>query len=369
MKSKIAVFSIVLFFSTSILLVSCGKQKTEWKGTIEEVDGVTVIKNPKEPMYGDEVFSLEKELSIGEVGGREEYMFSEIGTLAVDDEERIYVSDRKETHIKVFDKDGVYLMTIGRKGQGPGEFERISGMQITHQKELLVFDMRTRRISFFTVDGKLIETLSISELRPFELNVNSQRNFIIQSAALDLLTNQSISELKIYDANLSLIKTIAAPGPSDIFNPFDPIFIWKLAKDDNIVYGYNETYELQILDPAGKLIKKIVREYDPVKITKEEKQEAEKTFSPPNKIDYPSFRPAYRHFILDDEGRIFVQTFEKTEDGNRYYYDVFDPEGKCLTKIPLRFTPRILKKNKLYTVEEDEEGYQYAKRYKVTWKY
>jgi len=369
MKFKTKVISIALFFSVIILLVSCGKKKTEWKGTIEEVDGVTVITNPKEPMYGKEVFSLEEELSIGEAEGRKEYMFSEIGTLAVDDEERIYVSDWKETHIKVFNKDGVYLMTIGRKGQGPGEFERISGMQFTHQKELLVFDMNMRRLSFFTVDGKLIETLSISEMRPFKLNMNSKRNFIITSFTLDLMNNQSITEFKIYDANLSLLQTVAAPGPKSLFNPFDSFFIWKLAKDDTIIYGYNEAYELQILDPGGKLIKKIEKEYDPVEITKEEKQEAEKTYPPPNKINYPPFHPAYQYFTLDDEGRIYVQTFEKTEDGNGYYHDIFDSEGKCLTKIPLSFTPRILKKNKLYTVEEDEDGYQYVKRYKVTWKY
>jgi len=38
-------------------------------------------------------------------------------------------------------------------------------------------------------------------------------------------------------------------------------------------------------------------------------------------------------------------------------------------KIPLEFQPQAFKKSKLYTIEEDEEGYQYAKRYKVTWKY
>jgi hypothetical protein len=369
MKSKIKVVSIALFLSALMMLVSCQKQKAEWKGTIEEEDGVTVIKNPKEPIYREEVFSLEEELSIGEVRGREEYMFSEIGTIAVDDEERIYVSDRKETHIKIFDKDGVYLITIGRKGQGPGEFERISGMQITHQKELLVFDMNMRRLSFFTVDGKLIETLSISKLRPFEINMNSKRNFIITSVALDLMTNQSISELKIYDTNLNLLKTIATPSPSNLFNPFDSFDIWKLTKDDNIVYGYNETYELQILDSGGKIIKKIVKEYDPVKITKKEKQEAEKKYSPRNKIDYPQFRPAYRYFTLDDEDRIYVQTSEKTEDGSGYYYDVFDSEGKYIAKIPLKARPQVLKKNKLYTIEEDEEGFHMVKRYKVIWIY
>ena len=369
MKFKTKVMSIAIFLSALMMLVSCQQQKAEWKGTIEEVDGVTIVKNPKEPMYGQDVFSLEEELSIGEVEGRKEYMFSEIGTIAVDDEERIYISDRKETHIKVFDKDGVYSITIGRKGQGPGEFERISGMQITHQKELLVFDMNMRRLSFFTGDGKLIETLSISELRPFKLNMNSKRNFIITSVALDLMTNQSISELKIYDNKLILLKTIVTPSPSNLFNPFDSFFIWKLGKDDNIVYGYNETYELQILDLGGELIKKIVKDYDPVKITKEEKEEAERIYSSPTKIVFPQVRPAYRDFTLDDEGRIYVQTFEKIADLNGYYHDIFDSKGRCIAKIPLRFPPRVCKKNMLYTIEEDEEGFQMVKRYKVSWKY
>ncbi len=366
MRKSLFIFSLISVF---MMLVSCGEQKAEWKGTIEEVDGVTVIKNPKLPMYGEDVFGLEKELIIGEAEGREEYMFSEIGTIVVDDEERIYISDRKETHIKVFDKNGVYLITIGRKGQGPGEFERISGLQITHQQELLVFDMNMRRLSFFTVDGKLIDTLSISELRPFEININSKRNFIITSFALDLMTNQSISELKIYDADLSLLKTIATPSPSNIYNPFDSFFIWKLAKNDNIVYSYNETYELQVLDSEGEIIKKILKDYDPIKITKEEKQEAEKKYSPPNKIEYPQFRPAYRYFTLDDEGRIFVETYEGLIGEKGFYYNVFDKEGRYIAKLPLMVKPQIWKKKKLYTIEEDEEGYQFVKRYKVTWKY
>ena len=69
-----------------ILSTSCAKQETSWSGTIEEVNGVTVVKNPNEPMYGEEVFIIEEELTIGESEGSEEYMFSEVPSLAVDDE-------------------------------------------------------------------------------------------------------------------------------------------------------------------------------------------------------------------------------------------------------------------------------------------
>ncbi len=76
MRNKPNIIPIVLFLSVIMLLVSCQKQKTEWKGTIEEVDGIKVIKNPKESMYGEEIFSIEKELTIGKTEDQEEYMLS-----------------------------------------------------------------------------------------------------------------------------------------------------------------------------------------------------------------------------------------------------------------------------------------------------
>ena len=75
MKNKIKIASIVISlsaFSVALLIlvfflfVSCEKQKTEWKGTIEKVSGVTVVKNPKEPIYEEDVFGLDEELTIGE---------------------------------------------------------------------------------------------------------------------------------------------------------------------------------------------------------------------------------------------------------------------------------------------------------------
>jgi hypothetical protein len=38
-------------------------------------------------------------------------------------------------------------------------------------------------------------------------------------------------------------------------------------------------------------------------------------------------------------------------------------------KIPLKTDPHVWKNHKLYTIEKDEEGYQYVKRYKATWNY
>ena len=57
-KFGLPIFILFTFFC-------CSSQKSEWKGTIEVVDGITVVKNPKEPMYGEDVCILAEDLSIG----------------------------------------------------------------------------------------------------------------------------------------------------------------------------------------------------------------------------------------------------------------------------------------------------------------
>ena len=108
-----------LLFLLFFLINSYAQEKPEWKGTIEVQDGVTIVKNPKEPMYGEDVLRFEEELSIGEPEGREEYMFSLISSIDVDSNGNIYVLDVKESHIKVFDTDGKFIRIIGKSGQGP----------------------------------------------------------------------------------------------------------------------------------------------------------------------------------------------------------------------------------------------------------
>ena len=65
MKSKVK-FLICIPIALIFLSVSAiENQIPQWKGTIEEEDGVKVIKNPNEPLYGEITFQLEEDLSIG----------------------------------------------------------------------------------------------------------------------------------------------------------------------------------------------------------------------------------------------------------------------------------------------------------------
>ena len=374
MKDKAGITPAVLLLTIFAVLISCKQQKTEWQGTIEEVDGITVVKNPKEPMYGEEVFSLEEELSIGEVAGTEEYMFSRIDDIAVDDEENIYILDSKQTHIKTFNRDGEYLKSIGRKGQGPGELQYPVNLTISPMNEILVNDY-ARCLSIFSIDGNFLRAVSLTTMRMISKPKADSRGNIV--ASYMVFGEEALLVLKKFNSDLeemyAIFSTEVLKYP--YLNPYYPHCYWEITKDDNIIWGFPTKYELQVLSPEGNLIKRIVKDYKPVKITNEEKETlinekmgGYENIPPEVKIQWDEFHNAFIYLTVDDFGRIFVRTFEKVIEGNDYYYDVFNSEGKYIAKIPLKARPRVWKRNQLYTIEEDEEGYQVVKRYKVNWK-
>lgn len=370
MRNKKFIFSIALFLSIFLILVSCSKQKAAWKGTIEEIDGVTVVKNPKDPMYGEEVFILEEELSIGDVEGPEEYMFSRIRSLAVDNGERIYVLDAKEAHVKVFDQLGKYIRTIGRKGQGPGELQSPLNLYIKGQNELVVEDM-TRQLAFFSLEGQFKKNLLTAKAGALGIDIDSEGNIVATVIVRE--EENPRYELQKFDSELNYLHSLGSSplrsASTSGYNPFSPIIQSEINCNDQVVTGYPEKYEIKIYDKSGTMVRKIMKEYDPVEITEEEIKEAKEGMPWERKLSIPKYHNAYRWIITDDEGRMLVRTFEREADGGDYYHDIFDEKGRYIARIPLGFFPRVWKKNKFYTVEEDEEGYQQVKRYRVTWRY
>ncbi len=86
-------------------------------------DGVKTITNPDYPRDGRFVAKFTEEMSCGEETKPEMAMLNKPLDLKVDDQDRVYVMDWGDLNIKVYDSQGRFLRTIGRKGQGPGEFD------------------------------------------------------------------------------------------------------------------------------------------------------------------------------------------------------------------------------------------------------
>ena len=117
----VIVFTAVLFLETQASCIN--KKKIDWIGSVEEVNGLTIVNNPKEPLYGELVFDLKEDLSIGDVQN-ENYLFSMILRIEKDSDGNIYVLEAgRNPRIQKFSPMGKFLCAFGSFRQGPGEYQ------------------------------------------------------------------------------------------------------------------------------------------------------------------------------------------------------------------------------------------------------
>jgi hypothetical protein len=357
-----------LFLLNILLLHVWGQDKVR----IKTENGVQVITNPEKPSSppgSPRQMRITKELVIGKSSGHDEYMFGEVEGVAVDDFGRIFVLDSKQTLIRVFDRNGAYLKTLGRKGQGPGELQTPQHIFTTWQEEIMIEDHSPRQFVFFSWEGEFLRNVSFARAFIFTTGIDSGGNFIgiVQTAEPD----GNVQVLSRYSPEFDYLHTVGYPikGDRGTYNFFKPWLRWSVFKGDHVIFSFSERYELLVYDSRGQLVKKILKKYKPVKISEEELAYMRKVVRLPStvRLIVPKNHTAFQRFTVDEKNRIFVQTWEKTEDRKGYIYDVFNSAGICIARVPLNAAPRVWKQGKLYTIEEDEAGYQYIVRYKVVW--
>jgi len=314
---------------------------------------------------------LEKELEIG--GQKQEggYIFGSIRSFRVDDEGNIFVIDTKARKLTKFDKQGKLVWKIGKTGQGPGEFQLLSGIELGKNNSVLVYDIGNRRIAYFSQDGKLLEEISTAnQIRLFRVDDNSKGMFY----GTIILRFEGRSEyfLNKFDRNFNIIKQLYKLELKRVRNEinfYSASIRYRIRNDDNIVYASTSEYIFYIADEEDTIRKVIVNKYKPIKITKaDKKREFEeryggRTLPPELKFIFPDYYPPIEHLLIDDQDNIFVRTYERTKDGT-HYYDYFDAEGRYIASFPMKETIFCIRGDRFYTLEEDEEGYQKIVRYR-----
>lgn len=366
-KSILIIFFFSLFIIASVL--SAQKIKTE--------KGIPVVYNPKKPNPPPGIqrnLILEEELCIGD--DTEEYLFAEdiaFISMGVDNEGNIYTVDPKLVEIKKFSPEGKLIMVFGKRGQGPEEMESPLIIGVTSQNELMFVDSGNSRITFYSLDGEYLRYIAAHKWRFRRTRFDSKGNVVadIYQYSEEEQRMKAIYEIRRFSQELEPLFTIFSIDMTDELLSREYIYggvriYWQIGKNDNVYVGYAKNYEFDIINPEGKIIRKIKKEFDPVKVTEEEESQLPQQFR--EMVNLPKYHTGFYYFSVDEEGRLFVRTWEKTEDKMSYLWDVFDPEGRYIAKIPINAYLKLWEKGKLYTAEETEDGLPIIKRYKVIWK-
>jgi hypothetical protein len=85
--------------------------------------------------------------------------------------ETLLVGDPTRVHILALDADGLAgVTTVGREGDGPGEFRRVGAVGAIAPDTLAVWDLSGMRLTLLAYDGRLLDTRQLSatgEYRPW----------------------------------------------------------------------------------------------------------------------------------------------------------------------------------------------------------
>ena len=77
-------------------------------------------------------------------------------SVAADSDENVYISDDYVSRIFMYDKDGDFKGSWGRKGSGDGELDGPSGLAFDKEDNLYIVDSLNNRVQKFTRDGKFL---------------------------------------------------------------------------------------------------------------------------------------------------------------------------------------------------------------------
>jgi DNA-binding beta-propeller fold protein YncE len=111
---------------------------------------------------------------LGEFGkgyGSGDGQFTLAVAMALDRQERLYITDEDNHRITVYDLSGNYLNKWGTFGSGKGEVNGPAGIAIDSQDQIYISDQHNHRIQIFTTEGEYISRWGEAGSGPGQFNM------------------------------------------------------------------------------------------------------------------------------------------------------------------------------------------------------
>ena len=341
--------------------------------------------NPDNPNKGTWNFNPQKVWSIDTAG---EESLAQINMIGVFDDGTLLVHDGKNKKYYIFDKDGNFKKSFGKRGEGPGEIKWISQARFSLVNDkIIIGDMD--KLHYFSKEGEFIKSVrnNMMQRRPV---VFLTENEFIHAPLLRLDMGSKPSMIKRYNMETDTEKEIAA----------FPVFAGGVARsggnviamvvmgltpmmivgynDNTLYYGMNDSYAINICDMDGKKIGQLKLDREPQTVTETDKRSVfgNNSSDPKEMVEQiiKSMPDKACHFsnIEVHNGLIYVYAYQFNRK-NKQQIDIFSPDGtylyKGLIQVDDGFTINanpVIKKDCLYLALEDQDGEVSVAKFKIT---
>ncbi|MEX0891580.1 MAG: hypothetical protein WEB88_05360 [Gemmatimonadota bacterium] len=342
-------------------------------------------------------------------------LYGSVQAVVADDSGQIYVSDtqyRGNQQIVVISPNGVLRRSIGRQGEGPGEFQALVGPTWVGQ-QILAMDVRLRRFTFFEPSGRVARTWAwdwpfVTSATPPLMSGGSSAYALVRAVNRQV-QGQSDSQIDEYlifraDGTVEDAPRVSEPemGPSSVVclmpdgvsfqgGPlpyFDRGPLRAFLPNDRLALAYRDTFRIDIVDIHSQEVVKIIRRpYPRVSVSGDEWESQPEiqffrdlareagtelrdrnTGGPCASDDLrPDFLPILRTIVSDDTGQLLVEA--TAADGNGFTFTLYDSTGSLIgeTRMPDR-DPDVrpyFRGDRLYIGTIDSLGVQSIEVYEI----
>ena len=159
--------TVALSFTALFLLLGACEPEAPPEPTIA-IDSAGVRTVTNDPTRSDATCTISDEpvLVIGEDEEDEQQWFSSIRGMGRLSDGSVVVVDRTAAEVRIYDETGRHLRSMGRHGEGPGEFSDPFILWITAGDTLWVGDYRPWRYNLFTAQGEFVRRVSLTPVWP-----------------------------------------------------------------------------------------------------------------------------------------------------------------------------------------------------------
>jgi hypothetical protein len=393
--------------AATILAVACGSGDAGSRGAVvHDSAGVTIIESAAPAWRAGAGWTVDTVpvLEIGTVMGDSLYEFGSVmGALRLDDG-RIVVADDRAKQLRFYSPQGKFLIAVGRQGGGPGEFGALGGVFAWRGDSIAVFDYGLRRVSLHDANAGFGRNLEFRTIPGYWVQgVLQDSLFLLRSFGSG---RPPLEVPGIYWDSTDLI--LAGPdGQADTLGRFPqrmvagsagrdlrtllgnpdfvqlaPVLSASVAKG-GIATGTGESFQIDMYDAGGHLIRRIRRAWSPERVTAdflENYKNARMTYllnlsrsadatRLRERIDnlmYLETLPAFLGIDVDDDGYLWASEY-RTPWQAPGQWTVFDSAGTWLGEVRQPPFNQVFQigRDFVLALRLDDVGAQYIRLYRV----
>lgn len=346
----------------ALLTIACGGDDARMRAeaTVDTIGGVVVVRNEGAHWHESERWQVVEEFRVGgsEWGENpdEELSYSQNTTVTLGPNGQIFVLEFAADRVTVFDGEGEFVRSFGRRGEGPGEFSWPMAMTWDGADRLWVGAGQVGRYHVFDSAGVFQKSVA----RPVHAAASLQHPLVWEDAGsvVEEAAGEGVVLYLRTDTLGNLIDTAAVirmlerpPALQYLLPPptwksfrlvdghYVPRLRWSRAPDGTIWSAISGELRLVQTTPDGDTLRIIETSHRPAALDAADRAVIAEGLAEAgiSRDDVELVRPLVGAIHVMDDGHILVEIIERVGETSSIF-DIFDPEGFFMGTIDLGFS-------------------------------